>query len=197
MIIVFMAVVLVLVPIAFLVFYSRNDVERTCHHRDPVERWTDRTPLPVLGASIVLFIGSLYLILMGITTPLFPFFGSYLTGIPATFCFLILAAIDIYLSLALFRLQLGAWWTTVILSPIRLISMAITYKRANLMQAYTKLGWSDAQLQVLNSNPMFRNHVVLWWSLISLVLFFGYLLWLGRYFKVPSPAPFVADARMF
>jgi hypothetical protein len=196
LIIVFAAVLLIVVPIAFLVFYSRKDVEQTCRHRDPIERWTDRTPLPVLGASVVLFLGSLYLLLMAVTTPLFPFFGNYLTGIPAAICFFALATIDIYLSFAIYRLQSSGWWAAVILSPIRLISMAITFRRANLMQAYSKLGWSNAQLQVLNSNPMFRNHLILWWSLISLVLFFGYLVWLGRYFKAPTQAPSIADARM-
>ena len=53
------------VPIAFIVFYSRSDVELTCRYRDPVERWTDRAPLPVLGASVVLFGGSLYMLLVG------------------------------------------------------------------------------------------------------------------------------------
>jgi len=195
-IIVMSAIFLIVVPIAFLVFYSRQDVEQTCRHRDPVERWTDRTPLPVLGASVVLFLGSLYMVLMGATTPLFPFFGRYLTGIPGAACFLVLAAIDFYLAIALFRLHASGWWAAVLLSPIRLVSMALTYGRANLMDAYSRLGWSDAQLRMLNSNPMFRNHVILWWSLISLVIFFGYLLWIGRYFKTPGQASAVADARM-
>src|SRR5258708_18750086 len=57
--IVFFTVFLVLLPIGFIVFYRRNDVVLTCQHRDPVERWTDRTPLPVLGASLAFFVGSL------------------------------------------------------------------------------------------------------------------------------------------
>jgi hypothetical protein len=55
-----------------------------------------------------------------------------------------------------------------------------------MMTAYSKLGMSDAQLQMMNSSPMLRGHVLLWWSLLSMVFFFGYLLWLKRYFKAPS-----------
>jgi hypothetical protein len=186
-IIVFCAFFLVLVPIAFMMFYSRKDVELTCRYRDPVERWTDRTPLPVLGASVALFTGSLYSLLVGITTPLFPFFGNYLTGIPATACFVVLAALDIYLAVALFRLQSSGWWIAMIASPIRILSLAITYSRADLMGAYSKMGWSDAQVQMINASPLFRSHVILWWSLISMAIFFAYLLWLKRYFKAPSP----------
>jgi hypothetical protein len=186
LIIVFMAFLLVLVPIAFVIFYSRKDVAETCRRRDPVERWTDRTPLPVLGASVVFFTGALYLLLTGMTMPMFPFFGRYLTGIAGSLCFIIMAAIDVYLAIALYRLQSSGWWIAVFATAIRLVSIALTYARADLMQAYSKMGMSDAQLQMLNSSPMLRGHVFLWWGLISMLAFFGYLLWLKRHFNAPS-----------
>jgi len=189
--IVFAAFFLVVVPFAFVVFYSREDVAETCRRRDAVERWTDRVPLPVLGASVIYFTASLYLLVMGGTTPLFPFFGRYLHGIAGAACFLALAALGFYLAIALFRLKLTGWWIAVLSAPIRLVSMALTYARADLMQAYTKMGFSDEQLRILNANPLFHSHVILWWSLLSLVIFFGYLLWLKRYFHAPS-APSLA-----
>ena len=187
-IIVFIAFFLIAVPTAFVVFYSRRDVEQTCRDRDPIERWTDRTPLPVLGASVVLFAGALYMAIMGATAPLFPFFGRYLTGIGGSACFMGVAALDIYLSIAIFRLELTGWWIAVSTVPIRLLSMGLTYAKGDLMFAYSKLGMSDQQLRMINANPMFRGHVILWWSLLSLVIFFGYLLWLRRYFKPPVVA---------
>ena len=186
LIIIFMAFFLVVVPIAFVAFYSRKDVAETCRHRDPVERWTDRTPLPVLFASVVLFTGAMYLLLTGLSTPLFPFFGRYLTGVAGAVCFLAMAALDLYLAIALFRLQAAAWWIAVSTLAIRLFSMALTYAKADMMTAYSKMGMSNAQLQMMNSSPMLRGHVLLWWSLLSMVFFFGYLLWLKRYFKSPS-----------
>jgi hypothetical protein len=142
----------------------------------------------VLGASIVLFVGALYLLVTGLTMPMFPFFGRYLTGLAAALCFLVMAAVDAYVSVALYRLQSYGWWIAAITVPVRLLSMGITYARADIMQAYAKMGMSDAQLQMLNSNPMLRGHVLLWWSLLSMVIFFGYLLWLKRYFITPSSA---------
>jgi hypothetical protein len=187
LIIIFAAFFLVAVPIAFVVFYGRKDVAETVRHRDPIERWTDRAPLPVLGASVVLGLGALYLLLVGLTNPVFPFFGKYLTGVAASTCFLATAALDACLAVALFRLQSSGWWIAAITAPARLLSMILTYARADMMQAYSKMGMSDAQLKMLSSNPMFRGHVLLWWGLISMVLFFGYLLWLKRYFKTPAP----------
>jgi hypothetical protein len=184
-VIVFVAFFLIIIPLAYVIFYSRKDVALTCRHRDPLERWTDRTPLPALGASVVLFCGAAYMFVTAISTPLFPFFGHYLTGIPGGACFLVLAAIDLYLSIAIFRLRVSAWWTAVLLYSLRLLSMTLTYARADLMQAYSKMDLSNTQLQMMNSSPIFRSHVILWWSLFSTILFFGYLIWLKRYFKPP------------
>jgi hypothetical protein len=197
LIIIFMAFFLVVVPIAFVVFYSRNDVAETCRHRDPVERWTDRAPLPVLFASVVLFTGAMYLLLTGISMPMFPFFGRYLTGIAGAAGLLAMGALDIYLAIALFRLQAVAWWIATFTLAMRLFSMALTYAKADMMTAYSKMGMSDAQLQMMNSSPMLRGHVLLWWSLLSMVFFFGYLVWLKRYFKTPSAiAPAVLPAQV-
>jgi hypothetical protein len=184
--IVFLTVFLVLLPIAFVVFYRREDVERTCRHRDPVERWTDRTPLPVLGASLAFFVGALYTLLLAVTSPMLPLVGHYLTGIPAAGCLVLLAVLDLYLAIALFRLRLGGWWIAVIAAPLRMSAAALSYSRAGLMQAYAKMGWSDAQLQMLNSNPIFHSRIFLGMGVTVMLGFFGYLLWLKRYFKTPA-----------
>ena len=184
---------LILVPIAFLIFYRRSDVEMTCRYRDPVERWTDRAPLPVLGASVAFFAGSIYNLMLGLTTPMFPLFSHYLTGIPATGCLVVLAALDLYLATALFRLQPIAWWIAIFATPVRMLAIATSYSKAGLIQAYSKLGWSDAQMQMLNSSPIFQSRIVLWWGVLFMLAFLGYLLWLQRYFKTPA-ASVTADA---
>ena len=106
--IVFLAVVFVVVPLAFLLFFRRRDVEETCRRGDPVERWTDRCPLPVLAVSLLFAFGATYALLLAITTPMMPFFGRYLTGLPASTALVILAMVDRYLALAVYRLRLAA-----------------------------------------------------------------------------------------
>lgn len=181
--IVFFAIFLVLLPIAFVFFYRQRDVDLTCNQRDPIERWTDRTPLPVLGACVAFFAGSLYTILLAVTSPMLPLFGHYLTGFPAAGGLVLLAALDLYLAIALFRLRISAWWIAVIAAPLRMSATAFSYSRASLMQAYAKMGWSDAQLQMLNSNPIFHSHIFLAMGVVMMLAFFGYLLWIKRYFE--------------
>jgi len=182
-VIVFFAVFFIVVPIAFLLFYRRQDVEETCKRRDPVERWTDRCPLPVLAPSLLFACAVPYYLLMSVTTPLLPFFGKYLTGVPGGLGCIALAGIDAYLALSLFRLKAAGWWIAVAALMLRVVSAAITFRRANLFQAYAKLGWQSQQLEMLSQNPAVTAG--LWWGLGFTLLFLGYLLWIKRYFSRP------------
>ncbi|HEX8816126.1 MAG TPA: hypothetical protein VF753_11545, partial [Terriglobales bacterium] len=181
-IIVFMAIFLIAIPLAFVLFYSRKDVAETCRLRDPVERWTDRCPLPVLAASILFTYGAIYYVFLGITTPMMPFFGRYLTGIPGSAFCLAHGALDILLAMWLYRLRLWAWWLALASLILFAISAAITYRYGNLLSAYSRMGWTQAQLDLMNRSPMFRGHLILWWSLVYLVAGIVYLLFIKRYF---------------
>ncbi len=184
-VIVLFAVFLVVLPLIFVLFYRRKDVEETCKGRDSVERWTDRCPLPVLAASLMFACGAAYYLLMSFTTPMIPFFGKYLTGIPGAVGCLTHAMIDTVLAVWFFRKQLLGWWVAIALLTLQTISAAITFTRGDLLQAYSRLGWRSDQLQDMSNNPMFRGHLMLWWSLLFLLLYLGYLVWVKRYFVVP------------
>jgi hypothetical protein len=184
--IVLFAVFLVVIPLAFVLFYGRADVEQTCRHRDPVDRWTDRCPLPVLAASLLFAVAAFYYLLQSFTTPLVPFFGKYLTGVPGAAACLVLAAIDALLALWFFRVQILGWRIGVLWVALRTISTAVTDRRGNLLQAYQGLGWKQAQIDLIARNPMLRGHVILWWNLVYLLVGLGYLIWIKRYFPAPA-----------
>jgi hypothetical protein len=182
LIIAFFAVFMVVLPILFVVFYAREDVKETCRHRDPTPRWTERLPLPVLAASIIFGIGALYYLLLSFTIPLVPFFGKYLTGLPAGVACLVLAALDVVLAVLLFRRMATGWWIAVAAILLRAAAIAFTFRRANLLEAYSRMGWSSQQLQMMEANPMYRSGGFLWFGVAFLLIFLGYLLWIRRYF---------------
>jgi uncharacterized membrane protein len=183
----FAALFLIVLPIIFLIFYSKQDVRETCRQRDPVERWTDRCPLPVLAMSLLFALAAFYYLVTGLAKPLLPFFGIYLVGIRGTIGLLLLAALEAYFARAFFQLKRVGWWIAVLTRGLFLISLAITIMRNNLMDAYVKMGMSSQQLQQLNSNPIVHSKAVLFFGLSFSLIFFGYLLWLKKYFKNPDP----------
>jgi uncharacterized membrane protein len=186
-IIVFMAIFLIFLPLAFLLFYRSSNVEETCKHRDAVERWTDRRPLPLIAVALLAACSAVYYVLLGVSTPLFPFFGRYLTGLQGTIAFLLFAIVDAYIAISFFRLKVVGWWVAVIALTLRMISAAITIRHADLAEAYSRMGWSQMQVEAMRSNPMFRGGAFLWWSFAFMVIYMGFLLWLKRYFRPAAP----------
>jgi hypothetical protein len=65
MMIAFMAVIYVIIPGIFVLFYKGKHVKATCEYRDPKIRWTDKCPLPVLGVSFVCAIWAVSMLSMG------------------------------------------------------------------------------------------------------------------------------------
>ncbi len=186
-IIVFFAIIFVLVPLAFLLFFSRNDVAETCKRRDPVERWTDRCPLPVLAVSILLGLSVPYSLILAVTAPMIPFFGKYVTGILGAAALILLAFFDGFVAFAFYRQRVWGWWLAVIALALRLASAIITFRHDDILRAYSKMGWSQTQLNALSANPGFRTGTsMLWWSLAFGIIMLLYLLWIKRYFREQS-----------
>jgi uncharacterized membrane protein len=195
-IIIVFAVFFIVLPLVFVLFYRREDVKETCRRRDPVETWTDQCPLPVLAASLIFAFAAPYYMMMAVTTPLVPFFGKWLTGVPGAAGCLVLAAIDAFLAISFFRLKLVGWWVAIAALMLRMVSIALTYRRGNLLQAYSQLGWRQSQLQAMSGNPMMRGNLVLWWSVVYILVFAVYIFWTKRYFTAGSAIlrpPMVAD----
>lgn len=184
--IVFLAIFLIVLPIIFLTFYRKKDVWETCRHKDPVERWTERVPLPVLAASLLFFASGCMSILSALGARLFPFFGTYLGAIPAFIVLVTVASVDFYLVWAFYRVQSAGWYVALATRALMILSMAITIARNDLMSAYVKLGMSSEQLQMMNSSPMTHSKALMWFGLSYGLIFFGYLIWLKKYFKNAS-----------
>jgi hypothetical protein len=74
----------------------------------------------------------------------------------------------------------------VVLS-VRALSAAITFRRGDLLSAYSRMGWKQSQLEAMSSSATFRSGAFLWWGFAFILLFLGYLLWTKRYFTVRQP----------
>jgi hypothetical protein len=142
----------------FHLFYRDKDVELTCRHRDPVERWTDRRPLPVI-AAVLLALGTAYGLLMYLVPTTSSPYGPYLTGLPATPLLLAEAGAQIYAALAMFKGRMSGWW------------VALMAKIAS------------TALSVLN---VVHNSDSTWQGLTGSVVYLLFLLWLRRYFRQPA-----------
>ncbi len=64
---IFFFVFFVLVPAVWMFFYQSRHVKATCEARDPVTRWTDACPLPVLGFCLWTWLAVPMMLVMALT----------------------------------------------------------------------------------------------------------------------------------
>src|SRR5258708_33744181 len=101
-----MFVIYVVIPGAMVLFSRSTHVKLPCEARDPVPRWTDRCPLPVLAVVLIQAFGAVGMLLMlPVYGRAFPLFGLIITGLPAVAMSLAFAAFSLYAARGFYLLQ--------------------------------------------------------------------------------------------
>jgi len=96
----------VIVPAIWIFFYGSRHVKATCEARDPVIRWTDACPLPVLGLCLWYCFRANDAGHAIAGHGVMPFFGMFLTGLPGTL-FVWSRALWAYAAWLLYQLMCG------------------------------------------------------------------------------------------
>lgn len=180
---VFQAIFLILLPGLMVLFYGSRNVIATCIARDPHARWTDSCPIPVLATSLGFVLGSLsFLIIPAFYRSVVPCFGVLVSGAPATFILLICTGIGLYLAWGTYRLQMAAWWVSLIFVTFFGVSAVVTFLKVDLLEFYRELGYPLEQLDLLRNNNFFSGSIMVWWMVICYVLFIVFLIRIRKYF---------------
>jgi hypothetical protein len=184
-----MALFYVLIPGALVLFYRSRHVTLTCQARDPVERWTDRCPLPVLGAVLQLaYSAFVLLMLLPQFGRAFFFFGVVITGIPAQGIWASSAAFLAWAAVGFYRLDRRAWRAYVSFVVLFGASAPVSFARLDLLDYYRAAGLPEAQLAQIRSSPLMQGGHLLWLALLSCAALVGYLFYIRRFFS-GNPAP--------
>lgn len=146
---------LLLLPLVLVFFYGRRDTGLTADALDPVPRWTDRVPVPVLALCVFLGFSAIES-LMNATHENFQLFGYSLTGAPGALAMIALGILFAHLAVQVYRLRQSAWWTLILLQVIG---------------------------SALSAATLHSGHAAAWVLLAAASLVnLGFLIWLRRYF---------------
>ncbi len=74
-----LVILLVVLPLALVVYYELKGVKATCERRNPEPSWTDRCPLPLLAMGFISIMGSLSIV-VGATTNYVVFLFGHATN---------------------------------------------------------------------------------------------------------------------
>jgi hypothetical protein len=174
----------IVLPAALVGFYQSRHVKATCESRDPVVRWTDRCPLPVLAVSLCLGSGAAMLLLMPLSYgAVLPFFGVLLSGLPGTVACLLLAGVWAWLALGWYRLKPSAWWLTLAILLVFSVSNFITFTQVDLIDMYRLMGYPPEQLAMIEKFNFLSSKTMVVGSAGFMVPMIGYLIWVKRFFR--------------
>jgi len=181
---VFESIIYVIIPAAIAFFYKSPHVKATCEARDRVTRWTDACPLPVLSLTVFTIFSAL---MMAIMIPSFnglvPFFGIYITGLPAVVIMLTMTVIYIFASRACYKLQLRGWWAAVIAYGLSTISCSITFAFSGVFRMYELMGLPASQLAILKEMNATQTPIM-WLGIVLFTLpLLACIVFTKRYFK--------------
>jgi hypothetical protein len=177
-------VMFVVLPAIWTIFYQSRNVKLTCERRDPIPRWTDACPLPVLGLCLWLWISVPMLLLMPISGHgVVPFFGIFLTGLPGTVFCLVMATLWTYAGWLLFRLDSRGWWLIFIAMCVLTVSGVLTFARHDTLEMYQLMNYPKAQLDQIQKSGLLAGNRMSWLMSLSVLPFLGYLLFIKKFLR--------------
>ncbi|MGD0015914.1 MAG: hypothetical protein ABSC38_00095 [Verrucomicrobiia bacterium] len=183
----FISVIFLVLPGMLVLFYRSPHVKATCEARDPVVRWTDACPLPVLALSLLLGFSAVSMLpMLVVYHSVMPFFGRLLTGAPGTLLILVMIALWGYCAWAAYRLKSAGWWIILIGVGVMMASSLITFARVDPIEMYRLMGYPEQQIAQIEQYSFFKGGNLFLLMLICPLPLFGYLLWVKKYFRPPA-----------
>jgi len=180
----FNGVFFVVVPAVWTFFYNSRHVKATCEARDPVTRWTDACPLPVLGLCLWLLLSGVMMLFMPVMNHgVMPFFGMFLSGVAGSLFYLAVAAIWAYAAWLLYKLDVRGWWLILIALVVFMASTVMTYAHHDIIEMYHLMGYPQAQIDQIQKTGLLTGNSMTWLALFSMLPFLGYLVFIKKYLR--------------
>jgi MFS family permease len=174
----------VVIPAVLVIFYGSRHVKTTCEVRDPVVRWTDRCPLPILACILWLVFSVVTMLIAPLAyRGVFPFFGTFVSGPMGSAIYLVLAGIWAYAAWALYHLDRRGWWIIFVGLFLFAVSAFITYSRHDVTELYRLMGTPEQQIAEIQKFNFLKGKAMPWMTLICTLPFLGYLVYLRKFLR--------------
>lgn len=180
---VFITVCLIIIPGIFILVYQSKSVIRTVQKYNPEESWADKCPLPLMAHSFFLLymaVVPLFLISYGFFAP---FFGMFLSGWPAALLWLANSAICIYLAIQVFRLDIRAWYYSLLLFLIWSVSSFLTFLYHDYAEIYEYMNFLPEQVALLENMEYFSRSNILILIAMTFTSYLIFFFYAKKYFK--------------
>jgi hypothetical protein len=180
----FMGIFMVVLPGVWLFFYSSRHVKLTCEWRDPVVRWTDLCPLPVLGLCLWLAFTAFTMLVMNAMPYLAaPFFGMLVSGIAARAVYAVMGLIWFGAAWLMYRLDSRGWWLALAGCLAFTISAMLTYSQHDIMEMYRLMHYPEEQLAQIEKTGLLKGNMMMWFTPLFMLPLIGYMAFIKKYLR--------------
>jgi hypothetical protein len=175
----------ILLPLAFVLFYRRPNVRATVEARDPVHRWTDDIPLPLLGFGVWMIFGAASMLACGFLYPAFPLGRWMLRGPVVPALILGITALLLFIGIGSLKRMKAAWWAAL---GMLLIGAAFTFllTQTNFPAWYAEIGMPMDARQAAMIQKMYSSPYLFIWMGALWIGYFAFLFYVRRYFWPPQ-----------
>ena len=150
--------------------------------RDPMPRWTDVCPLPVLALCVVLSMG-IPLLPWTLFSPAVAVFGTYFGGVPAACILLAITFVCTWAAYSCYRLKVRGWWTALLMVCVCTLSTLITFARCGLWPMYEAMGFPAEYLAKIKQYDFLEGPPLYLMTIAGTLPVIGLLAYTKRYFK--------------
>lgn len=179
----------VILPAVVIWFYRRPAVRLTCEAHDPVERWTDRVPLPVLALVLLqAFGGAMLLTNIPVYGRAFLGFGHLLTGAVSYASWILFGLGSLAAAVGCARLNRTVWLAYVVVLLLGTVSTIVSFASVDITDYYRAAGLSEQQIALITAQPIGRSGVMTAIAAVSGAAMLAFTLSLHRHFARVTPA---------
>ena len=176
-----LAVFYLILPGAFVWFYSTQTVKRTLEAYDPRTGWTERAPLPVFAGAVNLALGGLMTLSLA-TAGAVPVFGHFLEGAPAALLVVAVALVMFAAAVLFYRVKFLGWFLAVAVVTFGFLSALITFSYRGIAEFYTRGRADPDVLRVIERSPTMTGVTPIVFMAVTFLICITYLIWVRPYF---------------
>ncbi len=163
-------------------FYQGKNVRRTLETKDAKNYWIEDLPTPILVLSSLYLFYIIMLHILILFNGMFPVFGVFRYGIQGIVLLDISIACLACITWGTLRRRLWAWWTSVILLGLFMLSTVLTFSRSSYSAILSGLTFPPREIEFLAGIPVQGYHFSI---LVGIPLFITWVIAIlsRRHFK--------------
>ena len=181
-VIVFAGWFMVVVPVTYVLFYRAPSVRATVGTLDPVARWTDGIPTPLLAFAVWMIAGGIIVAMYSFAYQALPFGPWLLRGPVVVVVVVALAALLLFAGIGAIRRRPSAWWAAIALFVIGAVVSGFALANPRLAEMYEAMGMPIEQEEVEMMEQVYKSPVTMAVTAAIWLAYFAYLFYLRRYF---------------